>query len=104
MTTKKRTTAKNYLRKLRGGPLTFSGLIKSIRVADGYTQVEMANKIKISKAHLCDIEKGRRQITPARAAKFAKALGYSVNQFIALALQDQVRNAGFDLIVQVEAA
>lgn len=104
MTTKQRTSTKRFLQKLRGGPLTFGGLIKSIREADGYTQVALAGKLKLSKAHLCDIEKGRRQITPRRAARFAKTLGYSVNQFIALALQDQVRNAGFNLIVQVEAA
>jgi len=104
MSTKKQSSAKKYLQKIRGRPLTFGGLIKSIREADDYTQVALANKLKISKAHLCDIEKGRRQIKPKRAAKFAKALGYSVNQFIALALQDQVRNAGFNLIVQIEAA
>jgi len=104
MTTKKQSSAKKYLQKLRSNPLTFGELLKSIREAEEWSQVKMAQKLKVSKAHLCDLEKGRRQITPERAAKFAKKLGYSVNQFIALSLQDQVRNAGFNLKVQIEAA
>lgn len=56
MTTKKKGSARKYLEKLRGEPLTFGRMIKSMRQCDELTQVELAEKMGISKAYLCDIE------------------------------------------------
>jgi transcriptional regulator with XRE-family HTH domain len=103
MSTKK-SSARKFLEKLRGGPLSFGQMISSIRQADEITQVKLAQKMKISRAHLCDIEKGRRTVSAERAAKFAKILGYSINQFVAVALEDQLREAGLKVKVHVEAA
>jgi DNA-binding transcriptional regulator YiaG len=64
MSTKKFSSARQYLAQLRGGPLTFGGMIESLREADGISQVELARRLKISRAQLCDIEKGRRAIAP----------------------------------------
>jgi plasmid maintenance system antidote protein VapI len=58
----------------------------------------------VSKAHLCDIEKGRKVVSPERAARFAELLGYSADQFVRLALQDVVDRAGLHYTVQVTAA
>jgi len=59
----KKSSAVKILEKIRGGPLTFGRMIESIRKADEISQVELAKKMQISKAHLCDIEKGRRAVT-----------------------------------------
>ena len=56
MITKKQTQAKKYLEKLRGGPLTFGKLLKSIREADDYTQVQMAKNLEFLK-HIFAISK-----------------------------------------------
>ncbi|MCP5463584.1 MAG: helix-turn-helix transcriptional regulator [Deltaproteobacteria bacterium] len=96
---KKSSDAKRFIKKLRGGPMTFGNFLKSVRTADEIKQSEFAKSLGISRAHLCDIEKGRRFVAAERAAKFAKKLGYSVNQFISLALQDQVNRTGYDLKV-----
>ena len=104
MTTRKKSDAKRFLEALRGGPLTFGCMIESIRLADEISQVALAKRMKISRAHLCDIEKGRRTVTIERAAKLAKVLGYSVHQFVATALQDQLRKAGVSGTVHLEAA
>src|SRR5438128_8487945 len=93
-TRKKMSRARQYLADLRGGPLSFGEMIESLREADGISQAELARKLKISRAHLCDIEKGRRVVVPRRAAEFARILGYSVDQFVAVALEDELRSAG----------
>lgn len=104
MSTKKLSPARKYLAALRGGPLTFGRLIESIRQCDEISQVELAKKVGVSRAYLCDIEKGRRSVSPEIAAHFAKVLGYSVNQFVALAVEDQLKKAGFSVKVKLEAA
>jgi transcriptional regulator with XRE-family HTH domain len=89
---------------LRGGPLTFGRMIESVRIRDEISQAELARRMNISRSHLCDIEKGRRFVRAARAAKFAKALGYSVSVFVATALDDELRAAGLSMRVTLEAA
>lgn len=105
MSTKKNlSAARRYLTRLRGRELSFGEMIESLREADAVAQTTLARKLKISRAHLCDVEKGRRSVTPERAIQFAKALGYSVDQFVAVALEDQLRRAGLHRKVRLEAA
>lgn len=94
--------AVKFLEELGGGPLTFARLMHSIRVCDAMSLTDMANKLGVSRAHLCDIEKERRAVSPQRAARFATILGYSPHQFVELALQAQLE--GLDMMVHVEAA
>ena len=103
MRTKKKSDAMKFLEGLVGG-LTFGGLIEAVRQAEETSQVEFAKKLGISKQHLCDIEKGRKFVSPERAAKFAGILGRSERSFVALALQDIVNQGGLKLKVNVEAA
>lgn len=103
MTTKK-SSAIRALEKIRGGYLSFGAMLESIRKSDEITQVELARKMDISKAHLCDIEKGRRQVSLERAMQFAKVLGYSPTQFAAKSLEDQARAAGLKVKIRLEAA
>ncbi len=102
MITKKKSDAMKFLESLVG-ELTFGGLIEAMRRAEEMSQVEFAKKLGISKQHLCDIEKGRKFVSPERAARFAKILGHSEQSFVALALQDIVNQGGLKLKVSVEA-
>ena len=104
MTTSGKSDAKKFLERLRGGPLTFGRMLESIRITDEIPQAELARRLEISRAHLCDIEKGRRQVRAERAAQFARALGYSVNQFVAVALEDELRKVGLKVRVRLDAA
>ena len=99
-----KSDAIKFLESLRGGPLTFGAALEAVRVTDEVTQVELARRMKISRSHLCDIEKGRRFVRPERAAKFALALGYPVNVFVALAIDDELRAAGLKMRVHLDAA
>ncbi len=104
MGTSTKSEAVRFFEKLNGGPLTFGQMIESLRLCDEVSQTALARRMKISRAHLCDIEKGRRTVSAERAAQFARVLGYSVNQFVATALEDQLRKAGLNVRVQLDAA
>jgi len=93
-----------FLEGLIGGPLTLGAALSGIRESDGESLSQFAARLGISRSHLCDIEQGRRAVSPERAARFAKALKQHQAQFVRLALQDQVRNAGLRLKVDVHAA
>jgi transcriptional regulator with XRE-family HTH domain len=105
MTTKtgRPSSAKRFLEKLIG-PLTLGGALSALRESDGESLATFASRLRVSRTHLSDIEHGRRAVSPERAARFAKALGHSEAQFVRLALQDQVREAGLKLRVDVHTA
>lgn len=103
MTIKSKVTEKTLkgIRKITGQKLSLAKLIWSIRQSDNISQVDFANKLKITKQHLCNIERGRNSISPKLAANYAKILGYSKEQFIRLALQDLVDRDGLNVEVEV---
>lgn len=103
MTTEK-SSARKVLEEVTGGPLTLGDLLRSIREGEGWSQVQMAERLEISRSHLCDIEKQRKTLSPERAARFASILGYGEAQFVRLALQSLVEDAGLRLRVHVTAA
>ena len=88
----------------RAGSLTFGGLLAAIREGDGISQAEFARRLELSRSHLCDLEKGRKAVSPARAARMADLLGYGREQFVRLALQAMVQEAGLKMVVSVKAA
>jgi len=96
--------ARQVLEGLAGGPLTFGGLLRAIREGEQMTLAEFAGQLGVSRQNLCDVEHGRRSVSPARAAEWARVLGHSEAQFVRLALQDQISQAGLSLRVSVEAA
>lgn len=97
----RKSDAMKFLEKKAGTPLSIAALLVSIRESEEMSQVEFASLLEISRAHLCDIEKGRKGVSPSRAAVFAQKLGYSETLFVKLALQDLVIREGLDLHVDV---
>lgn len=108
MTTRPRKLAKDadqrFLEKLMGGPLSLGGALSAIRETEELSLAVFAERLGVSRSHLSDIEHSRRAVSPERAARFAVALGHSPAQFVRLALQDQVRNAGLNFRIDVHAA
>ena len=104
MTTRKKSETMKFLEDVAGRPLTLGGLLESIRVGEEMSQTAFAKKLGVSPSHLCDIEKGRKVISPERAARFAKVLGRSREQFVRLSLQELVDEAGLKMKVNVEDA
>ena len=104
MSIRKKSEAMKLLNKTIGTPITFGDTIEAIRLALGTSQSSFAKKLKISQAHLSQIEKGIKFVSPARAKKFAKILGYSEITFIELSLQDQLQKSGIKMKIHLEAA
>lgn len=97
----KSKTTLNTLEKISGERLTLGNLIYSIREGEELSQVLFAQMLGVSKQYLCDLEHGRKVVSPKAAAKFAKVLGYSVAQFVKLAIQDQLDRYHLPLHVEV---
>lgn len=89
------------IEKITGTTLTFGKLIWAIRQADDLSQVVFAAKLGITKQHLCDIEHGRKSVSPKLATKYAEILGYSKEQFIRLVLQDLIDRYGLGMRVEI---
>ncbi len=104
MPTRKKSDTMRFLEHLAGRPLTLGGLLQSIRLGEEMSQAAFAKKLGISPSHLCDIEKGRKVVSPERAARFAAILGRSQQQFVRLALQGLVDETGLKMKVDVAAA
>jgi transcriptional regulator with XRE-family HTH domain len=101
---RRKSRAIKFLEEVAGGPLTFGSLVEALRLSEDMPQATFARRLGISKSHLCDIEKGRKTVSPERALHFAAVLGYPEEQFVRLALQDMLRKARIKLKVKVEAA
>ena len=93
-----------FLEGLTGGPLTLGEAIQAVRLGEEQSLATFAKRLGISRANLCDIERGRKMVSPERAARFAKVLGYGQRQFVRLALQDQLKRAGLRFKVELAAA
>lgn len=104
MSTKKKSESVRYLESVSGGPLTLGSVLNSLRLSEEMTQEQMAKKLGISKAHLSQIEKGHKFLSPERAQSFAKKLGHSPVMFVRLSLQDQLTRAKIPYTVNLEAS
>ncbi|MBI2519286.1 MAG: helix-turn-helix transcriptional regulator [Bdellovibrio sp.] len=104
MTTRRtKSSTMKFLEKAAGRALTLAGLLESIRQGEEMSQIDFAKKLHISPSHLCDIEKGRKVIGPERAAKFARLLNRSEEQFVRLSLQELLDGAGLKMKVNIDA-
>ncbi len=103
MGTRKSETMK-FLEGVSGRPLTLGGLLESMRIGEEMSQVSFARKLGVSPSHLCDIERGRKTVSPERAARFARILRRAPEQFVRLSLQELVDEAGLRMKVNVGVA
>ena len=60
----------------------------------------MADKLDVTRGYVSNIEKGK-PVSPEAAANYARTLGYSEEQFVRLALQDELERAGLNYEVQI---
>lgn len=101
---KKNRDALEFLNRVVGAPISLGGALETLRLCDEQTQVQYSKKLGISQTHLSQIEKGVKTVSPERAQRFAKKLGYSEAVFIQLALQDELNRLGIKMKVQLQAS
>ena len=95
--------ARQYLEK-ECGRLTLGRTVRSKRLSEGESQIDFAIKLGVSTQYLCDLEHGRKKVSAKKAKFFADILGYSPEQFIALAIQDSLDHDGIHMLVEIKAA
>jgi transcriptional regulator with XRE-family HTH domain len=100
----RKSAAITLLEKIAGGPLTLGKAIESVRESEDLSQDACAKKLAVSKSHLCDVEKGRKSVSPERAAKWARVLGYPESVLVRLAIQAELDAAGLKYKVALDAA
>ena len=103
MTTNLKKNAKKYLEN-KFGPMTLGLFLRSLRETEDISLTEFAAKLGLSRANLCDIEKGRKIPTPERASRMAHSLGIPEKVLIQLALQDALREAKLDYEIELRKA
>ena len=81
------------------GPLTFGRLLESYRKCEELTQEQLGKMVGLSRANICDLEKGRKIPSLKRASALANAFGVSEKQWVEIALQDQLRKEKLDFKV-----
>lgn len=83
------------------GPLSFALYMRVARDSLGLTQEAFGKKLGISRANVCDIEKGRHFVSTSLAVKVARKAGLSEKVALQACLQDQVNKSGSKAIVAV---
>ena len=104
MNTKSKTRLGLHDLEKRMGKLSVGEFLRSWRLSDELSQRDFAKKLKISAANLCDIEKGRKGVSPEKADEIARILGYSQTVLVRLALEEQLAAAGLKYLIEVKPA
>ena len=77
------------LNELIGNNESLGKVLHNIRLCDEMSLKDFATILGVSVSYLSDIEHGRRFISARKAYEYAEKLGYPVEEFIRLALQDE---------------
>jgi DNA-binding XRE family transcriptional regulator len=99
MTTKSRSSLKEVFKNRPA--LSFGSVLKAWRMSEEMSQTKMARVLGISRANLCDLEKGRKLPSPTRAIKIAKKLGMHQAHVVELVLQDTLTKERINFKVSV---
>jgi len=85
------------------GALSFGRLLRSHRMGEELSQVDMAKKLGLSKQSLNDLESGRKLPSIRRAVQIGKKMGLLEDLIVQLVLQDQVNKEKINVRIVVES-
>ncbi len=88
----------------RLGKMTMASFFRSWRESEEISQRDFAKKLKLSPAKVCNIEKGKKRVSPERAANIAKILGYSQIVLVRIALEEQLYAVGLKYEIELRPA
>jgi len=94
------------LKDLEGrlGKLSVGEFLHAWRMSEEMTLKDFGKLIGLSAANLCDIEKGRKGVSPVKAAQIARAIGIPPTVLIRLSVEESLRAIGLRYTVEVKAA
>lgn len=86
-------TAKKFTKNI-DEKMTLGMLMRAFREAEDVSQVDLAERLKVSKQFLSDVENNRKKVGIAFIQKFSTEFGFSPDTFLRVYLRDQLRDAG----------
>ena len=86
------------------GKLTVGSFLRSWRMSEGLSLKEFGKLIGLSGANLCDIEKGRKGVSPEKAEHIAKVLDIPPTLLIRMAIEESLQSAGLKYRVEIKPA
>ena len=88
----------------RFGKLTIGELLHTWRISEETSLRDFGRVVGMSVANLCDIEKGRKGVSPEKAEQIAKAIGLPPALLVRLSIQESLQAAGLRYTVEVKPA
>ncbi len=86
------------------GKLTVGEFLRSWRLSEEMSLKDFGKLIGLSIANLCDIEKGRKGVSPEKAEKIAKALKVPPALLVRLSIEESLQSAGLKYQVEIKPA
>lgn len=86
----------------RLGKLTVGELLHSWRTSEEMSLKDFGKRIGMSVPNLCDIEKGRKGVSPEKAEQIAKAIGVPSALLVRLSIEESLQAAGLRYTVEIK--
>jgi transcriptional regulator with XRE-family HTH domain len=86
------------------GKLTVGEFLNTWRTTEEMTLKEFSKLTGLSVQNLCDIEKGRKRVSPEKAEQIAKVLGVPPALLVRLSIEESLRAAGLRYKVEINPA
>ena len=88
----------------RLGKLTVGEFLHAWRTSEEMSLKDFGKLIGLSVGNLCDIEKGRKGVSPEKAQRIAKALGLPPALLIRLSIEESLLSVGLKYRVEITPA
>jgi transcriptional regulator with XRE-family HTH domain len=88
----------------RLGKLTVGELLHSWRISEEMSLKDFGKRLGMSVPNLCDIEKGRKGVSPEKAEQIAKAIGVPSALLVRLSIEESLQAAGLRYTVEIKPA
>ena len=86
------------------GKLTAGEMLRSWRASEEMSLRAFGGLIGMSVPNICDIEKGRKGVSPEKAEQIAKAIGVPPALLIRLSIEESLKAAGLKYQVEIRPA
>lgn len=88
----------------RLGKLTVGEFLRTWRTTEEMSLKAFGELVGLSITNLCDIEKGRKGVSPEKAEQIAKAIGVPPALLVRLSIEEQLEAAGLKYRIEVKPA
>ena len=86
----------------RSSNLSTGEFLRDWRLTGEMSLKEFGRRVDLSPANLCDVEKGRKGVSPQKAEAIALAIGVPPALLVRLSLEDELKAAGLKYKIAIE--